>query len=378
MTTLATPESSGHLEAVARPPSVVTLLSALLEEGAALRASDIHIDPVLSEIRVRLRVDGIIRDQRELPKAIHAELIARIKILASLRTDEHQAPQDGRFRFVRENGESFDIRVSVMATYHGENAVLRLLAESGKANDLISLGFSTEDVSLLINACAKRSGLILATGPTGSGKTTTLYSLIASMDATHTSIVTIEDPIEYAMPGVRQIAVKERAGLSFGTGLRSLLRQDPDAIMVGEIRDAETAGLAVNAALTGHLVLSTLHTTDGATVIPRLLDMKAEPYLVASTLSLIVAQRLVRKTCAACKGSGCDPCEKSGYRGRLSIYELLEINDTIRDAIHARRPAADIRKIAKENGMQTMLENGLGKAEDGLTTREEVLRAIHD
>lgn len=324
-----------------------------------------------------MRIDGMLSERHILPPDVRLECIARIKILAAMRSDEHNAAQDGRFRYRGEGGE-LDIRVSVMPTYHGENAVLRLLGGNGELQSLTELGFSASDAELFGNVMKRTSGLVLATGPTGSGKTTTLYALMRLINADVSSVVTIEDPIEYAMPGVRQIPVRERQGLTFGTGLRSVLRQDPDTIMVGEIRDTETAKLAVNAALTGHLVLSSLHTTDAASAIPRLLDMEAEPYLLASTLSLIVAQRLVRRICTACAGAGCEPCRKSGYRGRLCIYESLSIDDALREAILERKSAGDIRKLTEKHGLKTMLVDGTEKAAFGATTMDEVLRTLHE
>jgi type II secretory ATPase GspE/PulE/Tfp pilus assembly ATPase PilB-like protein len=292
-----------------------------------------------------------------------------------------------------------------MPTYHGENAVLRLLTGARESDTLSTLGFREAERKCIESALTRTSGMILATGPTGSGKTTTLYALLGLLQRPGVNIITIEDPIEYAIDGVRQIPVNTRTGLTFANGLRSLLRQDPDIIMVGEIRDTETAGMAVNIALTGHLVLSTLHTTDAATSIPRLLDMGAEPYLIASTLRLVIAERLVRRICTACKeefvpptsalapltsvkatesvgvwyhGAGCEACAGTGYAGRTSINEVLVVDDAIRNLIGERASAATIRKYASENGMTTLLENGTTKASEGETTLEEILRATHE
>lgn len=348
-----------------------------------------------------MRVDGILSVRHTLPSDIRSEIIARIKILAGLRSDEHNAAQDGRFR--HESGAcALDIRVSVMPTYHGENAVLRLLGEGGVPKTLADLGYAQSDIAYLTELLTRNSGLILSTGPTGSGKTTTLYTLLGLIDPARTSVVTIEDPIEYGIPGVRQIPVREQTGLTFASGLRSILRQDPDVIMVGEVRDEDTARLSVNAALTGHLVLSTLHTTDAVTAIPRLLDMNVEPYLLASTLTSVLAQRLVRKTCTNCRkavrvgekileripveyrtevwivGEGCDECSGTGYLGRIGIYELLKVDDDIRDTILSRASAAQLRSIEVSKGTSSLLECGIQRAVRGETTLEEVFRVIHE
>jgi type II secretory ATPase GspE/PulE/Tfp pilus assembly ATPase PilB-like protein len=388
--------------------SIINLVDYLIEKASDLRASDIHIDPSNTKVRVRLRVDGVLQDAYEFPKNIHPEIISRIKVLARLRTDEHQSTQDGRFRHIFPGTENFvDIRVSIAPTYHGENAVLRLLSDKAEAFTLPSLGFSESDEKKIVHALKKSSGMIVVTGPTGSGKTTTLYTLIKMLNSKEVSIITIEDPIEYAVDDVEQIQVNPRTGLTFANGLRSILRQDPNIIMVGEIRDAETANIAVNTALTGHLLLSTLHTNDVATTIPRLLDMGIESYLVASTVSVAIGQRLVRKICEHCKekvnitpaimeslvgmslektfdkekmskGKGCKKCNGSGYSGRISINEVLVADNDIRDAILRKASSAELKNIAVRNGMTTMIEDGFKKVEAGLTTIEEVLRVIHE
>jgi type II secretory ATPase GspE/PulE/Tfp pilus assembly ATPase PilB-like protein len=344
----------------------------------------------------------------DFPKNIHGEVISRIKVLARLRTDEHQATQDGRFRHQFSNAQDFvDIRVSIAPTYHGENCVMRLLSDKAENFDLESLGFSESDQKKITDALKKPYGMILATGPTGSGKTTTLYTLIKMLNSPEVSIITIEDPIEYAVNDIEQIQVNPRTSLTFANGLRSILRQDPNIIMVGEIRDAETANIAVNTALTGHLLLSTLHTNDSATTLPRLLDMGIETYLVASTVSIAIGQRLVRKICDHCKeegqiseiqkktiedlklskpfvlekiskGKGCTQCNESGYSGRVCINEVLVADNDIKDAILQKASASDLKKIAIRNGMTTMLEDGLRKVGLGLTTIEEVLRVIQE
>lgn len=393
--------------------SIINLFDQLIEKAHASRASDIHIDPLVKCVRVRFRIDGVLQDVYSLPKEINNEIISRIKILSRLRTDEHQATQDGRFRYVLSSsvlGDSkfIDFRVSIVPTYHGENAVLRLLTDKNEESSLEDLGFSASDKKKIEIAMKKTNGMILSTGPTGSGKTTTMYTLIKMLNSPGVSIITIEDPIEYAVDDIEQIQVNARSGLTFANGLRSILRQDPNIIMVGEIRDAETAGISVNTALTGHLLLSTLHTNDAATTLPRLLDMGIEEYLVASTVSLAIGQRLVRKICKDCKeqismtpimkeslsqipysslvasndfvykGKGCDECAFSGYRGRICINEVLVADTEIKEAILRRASAIEIKKIAIKNGMTTMLEDGFQKVKDGLTTVEEILRVVHE
>ena len=275
--------------------SIINIIDELVLCAVDTEASDIHIDPNENGIRIRFRVDGILEEVCVLPKIIHQEIISRIKILSGLRTDEHNAAQDGRFRSIFNDGKSVDMRISIMPTYYGENVVIRLLSENKNNFTLQTLGFNEHDQKKIFSAIKKPHGMILATGPTGSGKTTTLYTLIKALNSKEISIVTIEDPIEYSIAGIEQIQVNPRTELTFAKGLRSILRQDPDVIMVGEIRDIETAGIAVNTALTGHLLLSTLHTNDSATTLPRLLDMKVESFLVASTVVVAIGQRLVRK-----------------------------------------------------------------------------------
>lgn len=396
--------------------SIINLVNSLIEHAYDSRASDVHIDPEDKKVRVRLRIDGVLHDSFIFPKEIHSEIITRMKVLSGLRTDEHQAAQDGRFRLnFSAEGESggkndnvVDIRVSIAPTFYGENAVLRLLAEGVEKFTLDTLGFNKKDKEKVLKAIKKPYGMILSTGPTGSGKTTILYTLIRMLNTPEISIITIEDPIEYAIEGIDQIQVNSRTSLTFANGLKSILRQDPNIIMVGEIRDEETAAIAVNAALTGHLLLSTLHTNDAATTLPRLLDMKVEPFLIASTINIAIGQRLVRKICPDCKikkhisidevkslseilpkedlskyenfyqGSGCDKCDNSGYRGRIGIFEVLEIDDDTRDAIVRKADAGEIKELAIKKGMTTMTEDGLQKALDGITTIEEILRVINE
>lgn len=357
--------------------SIITLVDSLIAHAHELRASDIHIDPLQAHLMVRLRIDGVLQNSCTLPSRIHHEIVSRIKVLSGLRTDEHQAAQDGRFRTVS-NGTPIDVRVSIVPTYHGENVVLRLLADKAQDHTLTALGFSEGDQQKILRALRRPHGMILATGPTGSGKTTTLYTLIKELHTEEVSIVTIEDPIEYALEGITQIQISPRAGLTFASGLRSVLRQDPNTIMVGEIRDAETAGIAVNTALTGHLLLSTLHTNDAATTLPRLLDMGIDAYLVASTVAVAIGQRLVRRLCTVCRGSGCEACQESGFKGRVGINEVLVVDTEIQEAILRKESAAVIKKIAVQNGMTTMFEDGTQKVQAGLTTPEEVLRTVYE
>ncbi len=389
--------------------SIIRLVDLLIKRAHAARASDIHLDPHSDGVDVRLRVDGVLQIAHSFPSGIHHEVISRIKILCGLRTDEHQAAQDGRFRVLLDGDTgSVDVRVSIVPTYHGENAVLRLLADHAAEFTLETLGFTAENREKILEAVKKPYGMILATGPTGSGKTTTLYTLVKMLNQPGVSIVTIEDPIEYSIGGINQIQVNSRTELTFANGLRSMLRQDPNVIMVGEIRDMETAGLAVNTSLTGHLVLSTLHTNDAPTTLPRLLDMKVEPYLIASTVNIAIGQRLVRRICNSCKeehrlsdaeakslseiipadllkkhrtfyqGRGCEACAHTGYMGRAGIHEVLTIDGPVREAILEKAHANEIRERALENGMTPMIVDGFVKAAQGVTSIEEVLRMRYE
>ena len=388
--------------------SIINLIDCLIEHAFVINASDIHIDPNEHCVKVRLRIDGMLYDVYSLPKNIYEEVISRIKVMAGLRTDEHQSPQDGRFRNSISPNAKVDVRVSIVPTYHGENAVLRLLRDVREDYTFDLLGFNALDQQKILKALRKPHGMILATGPTGSGKTTTLYTMIKHLNTRDMSVVTIEDPIEYSIEGVEQIQVNHHKGLNFANGLRSVLRQDPNVIMVGEIRDVETASLAINTALTGHLLLSTLHTNDAATILPRLVDMRVEPYLVASTINIAVAQRLVRKICSACKrekvlteserfglidalrdagveindkfyrGFGCDECVGTGYKGRVSVNEVMVADASIKDAILRRATAREIKKIAMEHGMTSMMDDGMSKASAGITTVDEILRVIYE
>lgn len=389
--------------------SIIKLVNYIIEFAYTSRASDIHIDPGENEVKIRFRIDGVMNAIFTIPKQIQQEIISRIKVLSGLRTDEHQTAQDGRFKFTTEDGKiRFDMRVSIAPTYYGENCVMRLLVEQGEAFTLEGIGFSERDIKVVRRAIKKPYGMILATGPTGSGKTTTLYTILKELNTPGVSIITIEDPIEYSLEGIDQIQVNNQTGLTFANGLRSILRQDPNIVMVGEIRDEETAGIAVNAALTGHLLLSTLHTNDAATTLPRLLDMKIEPFLIASTVNIAIGQRLIRKLCPSCKvkkeltdeevealkdsvpeglidgnrtfykAVGCKECNKTGYRSRIGIHEVLEVSNAVQEAIAKKASAADIRRIAIKEGMTTILEDGINKAKEGVTSLEEVLRVIHE
>lgn len=390
--------------------SIISFVNCFIEDAYHLRASDIHIDPEDEEVKVRFRIDGVLHDIIEFNRSKYSEVLSRIKILAHLRTDEHQAPQDGRFRYIlEESNKAIDMRVSIIPTFHEENVVMRLLVDQEEDFSLESLGFSEENQKKILKAIQKPHGMILATGPTGSGKTTTLYTLIKILNTRKASIITIEDPVEYSIKGINQIQANPKAGLTFANGLRSILRQDPNIIMVGEIRDSETAGIAVNTALTGHLLLSTLHTNDAITTLPRLIDMKIEPYLIVSTVSVAIGQRLVRKICTDCKeekeltpaevkslsevfsgpvhldkkqkfyvGKGCENCAESGYRGRIGVHEVLMVDSEIREAVLRRANADEIKKIAQKQGMVTMFEDGLIKAKAGITSIEEVLRLLHE
>lgn len=388
----------------------VRLIELLIEHGYYSKVSDIHIEPYKRSIVVRFRIDGVLHDVLELPKKLLPLIVSRIKILSRMRTDEHFAAQDGKFQFsVR--GEKMDIRVSIVPVTEGENVVMRLLSSKSRKIDLNSLGFSGSDLEKVKNAIKNPYGMLLVTGPTGSGKTTTIYEFLKILNTKEVHLSTIEDPVEYDIEGISQIQVNKKTNLTFANGLRAIVRQDPDIIMIGEIRDAETADIAVNSALTGHLVLSTLHANDSATTLPRLLDMGIEPYLVASTVRIVIAQRLVRKICEKCrtsyelgaqemrfikankklremfnvdenedkkitlyKGTGCKVCANTGYSGRIGIFEVLEIDENIKELIIKRASSSEILKTARAGGMTTMFEDGINKTIQAITTLEEILR----
>lgn len=384
---------------------IITIVNTIIEHAVTMGSSDIHFEPFENKLIVRYRIDGILYEILNLPPIIASILVARIKVVANLQIDIHNSPQDGRFRFSIED-QFIDVRVSIIPTFHGEKAEMRLLKGSLRPLTLHELGFSPDNLTNLEIAIQKPRGMILVTGPTGAGKTTTLYAILSILNTSKVNITTIEDPIEYDIVGVNQTQVNIKAGLTFATGLRSLVRQNPDIIMIGEIRDSETADIAVNASLTGHRLLSTLHTNDAATSVPRLIDLKVQPFLIASTVNVVIAQRLARKICNFCvhstkltkeiigtfreytkninvklalpsiiyQGRGCGVCGFSGYRGQIGIFEVLYISDEIRNLIIAKSPVNAIKKQAQKEGMRLMIEDGLDKIEKGLTTVEEVLR----
>ena len=364
---------------------VIRMINALLTQALREGASDIHIEPFEQTSVVRFRIDGSLRDVVRPRKAIHASLISRIKIMAQLDIAEKRLPQDGRIT-LRVGGKGVDVRVSTLPTGHGERAVLRLLDKEAGRLDLSHLGMSGELLPQFDALINQPHGIVLVTGPTGSGKTTTLYAALTRLNATTTNILTVEDPIEYDLIGVGQTQVNARIDMSFSKALRAILRQDPDVIMIGEIRDLETAQIAVQASLTGHLVLATLHTNDAAAAVTRLLDMGIEPFLLSSSLLGVMAQRLVRKLCVHCKTNdghtwsavGCDKCGMTGYHGRVGVYEMLQTTDEIRAQIHNRASEADIRQAAQKAGMKTMREDGERWLRDGTTTQAEVLRVTKD
>jgi general secretion pathway protein E len=355
--------------------NAVEFVKKVVADAIRLEASDIHIDPFPLGSTVRFRVDGMLRHICEIPPPLHPEVIARIKILAGLRTDVHVTPQDGRFRH-----DDCDIRVSVLPTQHGENSVIRILVSPKSGGTLEDLGFSPADSTRIEKVLTKRHGLILVTGPTGSGKTTTLYALLSMLNKNESSIVTLEDPIEYALKGVSQVHVNSKYGVSFSSGLRAILRQDPDIIMVGEIRDAETARIAVHSAMTGHLVLSTLHTNSACAAVSRLLDMGVEPYLSSETLSLVIGQRLIRKREHAEKQDAKDDTNSKhiSYKGRIGVYETLVMNDSLRTAVLNRSSLDVITHIARSHGMRTMHEDGMQKVEKGITMAKELMRVLYE
>ncbi len=359
------------------PKTAVEAIDEILSYAAYMRASDVHCDPRREDSIVRFRVDGRIGEVGIIPKRLHDEVIARLKILSGSRTDVHAVPQDGRWRTELRSDE-YNIRISFMPTYHGENAVIRLLpSQTSRDLSFANLGFTPDHVRSIDKAMKNTNGLILVSGPTGSGKTTTLHTCLSLKVREPLSIVTLEDPVEYEIPGVRQVHIRHNHGVTFSNGLRSALRQDPDVIMVGEIRDNETAKVAVHTALTGHLVLSTLHTNSAIEAIPRLVDMGVDNYLLASTLRLIIAQRLVRTMCHGCFSEGCDLCRNSGYVGRSVIAEVCEIDAEMRELISNRASTSVLYENAKVNRFCPIAEDGMEKVEWGITTRSEVFRVLN-
>jgi type IV pilus assembly protein PilB len=415
-------ESEEDLEKVAQGLPIIRIVDTLLKHAILQSASDIHIEPGEHEVLVRYRIDGILHNAMTLPRQVLQGIVARIKVLSNLKLDEHRLPQDGRFKIEKDDWK-ISFRISVLPVFDGEKIVMRLLDESSKGLTLEKMGLGGRSLEIVHREIRKPNGMILVTGPTGSGKTTTLYTVMDILNQPEVNISTVEDPVEYRMPRINQTQVNPKVGMTFAAGLRSLLRQDPDIIMVGEIRDKETLEIAINAAMTGHLVLSTLHTNSAAGALPRMLDMGAEPFLVASTTNVIVAQRLVRRLCPDCRTTykltekevksladnfnieeileylknsdelkgkikpkdnwgdltfyrpkGCEKCRNEGYHGRIGIYESLEVTEEIQKLITSLATSETIEKKAKENGMATMLEDGFAKAAQGITSIEEILR----
>ncbi|MFK7821659.1 MAG: GspE/PulE family protein [Planctomycetaceae bacterium] len=360
---------------------VIRLVNHLLSDAVKAGASDIHIQPYEDRIVVRQRIDGVLSDSIEVPKAVQEEVITRIKVLGRMNIAEKRLPQDGRAT-VQLGDRVVDLRIASLPTSHNERIVIRLLDKSARLYTLDEVGMPSGTRETFRKLIRRDHGLILVTGPTGSGKSTTLYSALQEINSRDQNVLTIEDPIEYQLDGINQTQVNEKKGMTFATGLRSVLRQDPDIIMVGEIRDRETAVMAIQASLTGHLVFSTLHTNDAASAVTRLLDLGIEPYLVSSSLIAALAQRLVRRLCPECKTpsldgyvvGGCDACRGSGFAGRVGIFELLVLNERSRSQVESRASAADIRQAAIADGMRMLRRDGLDKIESGVTTREEVER----
>jgi type IV pilus assembly protein PilB len=395
-------EDSRKLEAISKEAPIIQLVNMLIVQGVKDRASDIHIEPNERSLLIRFRVDGILRDIRALPNTIKSAIVSRIKILAKMDIAERRLPQDGRFQ-VKFGTREVDLRVSTIPTVLGEKVVLRLLDKSKGLIKLDHLGFIPEQLEVFESIISKSYGIILLTGPTGSGKTTTLYAALSEVNSKGKNIVTVEDPVEYKLNRINQIQIKPKINLTFANTLRSILRQDPDIIMVGEIRDAETAQIAVQAALTGHLVFSTLHTNDAASAITRLIDMNVETFLISSSVIVVIAQRLVRVICEKCKeeyipgknvlsalnikddsnndgkiklyrGTGCSSCKNTGYYGRTSIFELIVLDEEIRALIISKASSNVIKDVAIKKGMKTLKHSGMEKAKQGITTIEEVLR----
>ena len=356
---------------------IIRMLNALLTQAARDGASDIHIEPYERHSSVRFRVDGTLREVVQPNRALHAALISRLKIMADLDIAEKRLPQDGRIS-LRIGTRAVDVRVSTLPSAHGERAVLRLLDKSGSKLSLESVGMQGDVLKRFEHLIAQPHGIILVTGPTGSGKTTTLYAGLQRLDASAGNIMTVEDPIEYELEGIGQTQVNAKIDLNFAKALRAILRQDPDIIMIGEIRDFETAQIAIQASLTGHLVLATLHTNDAASAVTRLTDMGVEPFLLSSSLLGVLAQRLVRKLCVACGGAGCSACGQTGYQGRTGIFELMVANDATRAQVHNRASEAEIRTSAMASGMTLMRDDGERLIAAGITSREELVRVTRD
>lgn len=401
---------SAQIADIIQEAPIAKIVSTILEYAVSSRASDVHIEPLEDRVRVRYRIDGVLYDKLSLPKTVQEAVISRIKILSGMKIDEHRSPQDGRFNFKVGNKE-VDLRVSALPTVYGEKIVMRLLRKSGGIPTLAELGLTGTSLKNLEGAILRPHGIIIVCGPTGSGKTTTLYAVLSRLNTTRVNILSLEDPVEYKIAGVNQVQINPGVGLTFASGLRSFLRQDPNIILVGEIRDKETADLALQAALTGHLVFSTLHTSDAAGVLPRLIDLGAQSFLLASTMNAVVGQRIVRKICQACKvsyaappaiiseiksilgnlyppsfdknpvlykGKGCSECGNTGYIGRIGIFEVMNISEKISQLIVSHPDSASIQKEAVSEGMITMMQDGILKVIAGITTIEEVLRVARE
>ncbi|MFC1708646.1 type II secretion system ATPase GspE [Candidatus Omnitrophota bacterium] len=388
------------LSEIAEDAPVIKLTNIIIIQAVKDKASDIHIEPEEDKVRIRYRIDGILHEVKNMPKYLQSAIASRVKIMAKLDISETRKPQDGRIQMKMEN-KDLDLRVSTFPTVYGENIVMRILDKSSVLLGLAELGFSNKDLKDFDKVVRHSNGMILVTGPTGSGKTSTLYAALSMINSIEKNIITIEDPVEYEIPLIRQTQINPKAGLTFATGLRSILRQDPDIVMVGEIRDRETAEIAIQASLTGHLVLSTLHTNDAASALTRLIDMGVEPFLISSSVIAILAQRLVRVICPKCKekytpdkevlkqlnlsentelyrGKGCKNCKSSGFGGRIGIFELLLINSDIKGMIISKMPANEIKKKAIETGMRILYDDGIEKVKNGVTTVEEILRVTEE
>ncbi|MFA5085044.1 MAG: ATPase, T2SS/T4P/T4SS family [Candidatus Omnitrophota bacterium] len=392
-------ESASQLANVAQDAPVVKITNLILAEGVNCRSSDILIEPLDNEVRVRYRVDGVLQDAKRPPKAFHNPIVSRLKVMASLDIAERRLPQDGRFK-VRLHGREVDFRISVLPSSKGEKVALRILDKSQATLDLDKLGFDKKSLEEMRKGAMKPHGMILICGPTGCGKTTTLYSILEYINSPEDNVITVEDPVEYIIDGINQVTARPSIGLTFASALRSILRQDPDIIMIGEIRDFETVDIAIKAALTGHLVLSTLHTTTAPGSVTRLINMGVEPFLMTSSIILVGAQRLVRKICANCKepyeldaeiaesygikalgkkvtlykGKGCEVCRKTGYKGRVALIEILTLTPKIKELILKSAQEYEISDTARAEGMRTLRENGIALALDGITTLDEVVR----
>jgi type IV pilus assembly protein PilB len=365
------------LKGMVEEPPVIRLVNMMIMDAVKQGVSDVHIEPEEDKLRIRFRIDGVLRQEQAPPKHFQAAIISRVKVLAGLDIAERRRPQDGRFH-MKMGSRAIDIRVSSVPTSHGENIVMRLLDSSSVLFGLEQLGFSKGVLEVYQKLLKRPNGIVLVTGPTGSGKTSTLYASLNTINTPDRNIITIEDPVEYRLEGVRQIQVNPQVELTFANGLRSILRQDPDIIMVGEIRDVETAEIAIQAALTGHLVFATLHTNDAPGAVTRLVDMGVEPFLIASSLAGVVAQRLVRVFCKDCKGKGCKNCHETGYRGRMAINELMPMSEEVRALIMKKASSDELRQAAVRSGMKPLRDDGLDKVEQGITSKEEVFRVTQE